>query len=71
MGMKTTFINLLGDLRFVIGVFFAIISLILILTGLFSGSRTPEGLNLNLISGSFIVCFSVFMLASSWFGRKK
>ena len=59
--------NRLEDLRFVIGLFFGIVSIILLVTSLFVGS-TPEASdsgNLNLFTGIVMFVFSVFMLGSA------
>ena len=55
-------LTLFEDLRFTIGLFFGIISLILIMTGLISSP--PElGFNLNLIVGVIVGCFSTVMMS--------
>lgn len=55
----------LEDLRFIIGVFFGIIGVILLITGLLDGSQTPEGVHLNLVAGGAMVGISALMLALS------
>ena len=51
-----------ADLRFVIGLFFLLIGLILVATGFFTPELTPSGHNLNLMTGLMMLAFSVFML---------
>ena len=52
----------LEDLRFVIGAFFAIVSLILLAVGLVNGTPPTHGINLNLMTGAAMGIFSVAMI---------
>lgn len=57
----------LEDLRFVIGIFFGILSIILLITSFFVES-TPQATdlgNLNLFTGIIMFVFSAFMIGSS------
>jgi uncharacterized membrane protein len=56
-------IRFFEDLRFVIGLFFAIISVILIALGLLRPDTGIHGFNLNLISGLTMGFFAVSMLS--------
>ncbi|MBC7692327.1 MAG: hypothetical protein H7222_11235 [Methylotenera sp.] len=49
----------LSDLRFVIGLFFLIVSVILILKGM---TDDPTPLHLNIFSGSIMLVFSIIMI---------
>lgn len=64
------FEKLLADLRFVIGLFFAIISLILIGAGAFGVSEGPFP-DLNLSVGLGISVFAFFMLFLAIYSYKK
>ncbi len=57
----------LNDLRFIIGLFFLIVSLILIFTGFFvhNSPLTDQSGNLNLYTGIGMLTFSALMLAAS------
>ncbi len=57
--------KLVEDLRFVIGAFFAIVSLILLSLGIFDGASDPSGLNLNLRVGVAMALFSLVMITVS------
>jgi len=57
----------LDDLRFVIGLFFGIVSIILLITSFFV-EATPQASdagNLNLFAGTVMFVFSAFMLGSA------
>ncbi len=56
------FRNLMEDLRFIIGLFFGVISIILLLAGLIAAPNATSDFNLNLIVGGYIGCFSIVML---------
>ncbi len=56
------FILLLEDLRFVIGLFFSLISLILLLAGVISPSNPHSDFNLNWMAAGYIGVFSGVML---------
>lgn len=58
-------VNGLNDLRFVIGLFFGLISLILLFAGVTTGTQ------LNLFVGIFIGFFSVLMLLFSYLFPEK
>ena len=57
----------LQDLRFVIGLFFGIISLILLVTSFLvqASAQASESGNLNMIAGIGMLIFSAFMLISA------
>ncbi len=56
--------QLLEDLRFVIGAYFAIVSVALVVLGVRNpGPSGPAGLNLNLWSGIGMAVFAAAMLA--------
>jgi len=55
------------DLRFVIGLFFAIVGLILLGTWMLGPSDLVGGVHLNLISGLLIFVFGIFMLVLAVF----
>lgn len=59
------FLRLLEDLRFVIGFFFTIISIILFFVGLTDTPSQNLDINLNLIASAYMGTFSLFMLAIS------
>ncbi len=58
-------IKYLEDLRFVIGLFFAILSCLLVTLGLVDPSTYPDGLRLNLWAGTAMGIFASLMLALS------
>ncbi len=67
---------LISDLRFVIGLFFVLVSLILVFAGATSDGSAPnstvEGIgNLNFISAGIMGIFGLFMLFMAWRGMKK
>jgi hypothetical protein len=62
--------RLIEDLRFFIGFFFLIVSLLLIFEGISVGKLT-EGYNLNLVSGCTFFLFSLGALALSYFSNRK
>jgi hypothetical protein len=64
-------VRLIEDLRFVIGAFFAVISVILIITGLITPTMA-EGttVNLNLTVGCLMALFAVFMITLAYLGMK-
>ena len=55
----------LDDLRFIIGIFFAIVGAILLATGFLDGSQSTEGTHLNLVSGGVMFALAALMLALS------
>ena len=63
--------RLLEDLRFVIGVFFAILSCILAVTGMLNPPADPSASNLNLAVGGIMGIFAVFMIVLSLRDLKK
>lgn len=52
-----------GDLRFVIGVFFGIVGVILLVTGATDGSGNAEAVHLNLVSGGAMIVLAGVMLS--------
>ncbi len=58
----------LGDLRFVIGLFFAVVGIILLLTSVFGPSDEVSGVRLNLVVGAFMGAFGAGMLFLSAHG---
>jgi hypothetical protein len=59
------------DLRFIIGLFFAIVSIFLFIEGLISPAVETSEFNLNLIAGGYIGCFSVIMLGLGIWSRRE
>lgn len=57
------------DLRFVIGLFFLIIGLLLLLYYLFTDRAIVDASTVNLWCGAGFLGFGAFMLALSFFGR--
>jgi hypothetical protein len=55
----------LSDLRFIIGLFFGIVSLVLLGLSMVSGGGKPYGQVLNHFAGAFMLLFSLFMLWQS------
>lgn len=65
-------IQLFEDLRFVIGLFFAIISVILLVAGwTHPSSPQTQFINLNLVAGIYIGLFSMFMMSLGMMARKR
>lgn len=58
--------NKLLDLRFVIGVFFTIIGLLLLLYSFFSASEVEAGKGINRYSGLALLVFGIFMIILSF-----
>ncbi len=52
----------LGDLRFVIGLFFAVVGIILLLTSVLGPNDEVSGIRLNLVCGAFMGVFGSGML---------
>ncbi len=50
------------DLSFVIGLFFSVVGIILLLTHFFGPSDSVAGVKLNLVSGAVMTVFGSFML---------
>ena len=66
------FIKLLEDLRFVIGLFFGVISLILIAVGYVDPQGSQRaGENMNLVSGWMMALFAAFMLMLVFLDSRK
>jgi hypothetical protein len=63
--------RLIEDLRFVIGLFFLIISVILLGLGLFSSELPAHGMNLNLGAGAVMAVFSALMLTLAVYSSSK
>jgi hypothetical protein len=61
--------ELLEDLRFVIGLFFAALSLILLGASLNGQTDGVTGINLNLLSAASMGSFAVFMIGLSLWAR--
>jgi hypothetical protein len=57
----------LNDLRFIIGVFFGIVGVILMATGATDTSGDAEAIHLNLVSGAAMFLIAATMLALSLF----
>lgn len=65
--MKNTFKKLMEDLRFVIGLFFSLISIILFFIGISFRPTEDIELNLNWIASSYMGIFAFTMiLLSTW-----
>jgi hypothetical protein len=62
--------RLIEDLRFFIGFFFLIVSVLLIFEGL-TVEKLTAGYNLNLVSGCAFLVFSLGALALSIFSQRK
>lgn len=61
------------DIRFPIGSMFTLIGLILVVAGLFRPEYPPQGtlqVNINLIWGSVLLIFGVFMWGAAILGKK-
>lgn len=63
--------KLLEDLRFVIGLLFAILGLLVLAAGLLQPATEPGALNANLVGGVTMTAFAVVMLALALLGRGK
>jgi len=60
-------VKYLEDLRFVIGLFFAILGVLLMTVGTINASTYPDGLRLNLWSGAAMGIFAAVMISLSVF----
>jgi hypothetical protein len=60
------------DLRFAIGLFFAIVALILFAEGILHPDVAPNyQANLDLMTGAAMAAFSILMLCMAFFGKTK
>ncbi|NOS68573.1 MAG: hypothetical protein HOP33_01405 [Verrucomicrobia bacterium] len=62
------------DLRLPIGIMFSLYGAMLVIYGLISDNAIYErslGININLVWGTVMLVFGVFMLLLAWRGRKK
>jgi len=62
------------DLRLPIGIMFSLYGAMLVIYGLISDNAIYErslGININLVWGTVMLVFGVFMLLLVWLGRKK
>lgn len=57
--------RLIQDLRFVIGLFFAIVGGLLLAVGITNQAPYPDGLRLNLWAGSLMAIFATLMILLS------
>lgn len=55
--------KLLDDLRFIIGVLFAILGVVVLATGLFGPAAAPGTVNANIVGGTAMTAFAILMLA--------
>ena len=62
--------RLLEDLRFVVGLLFGIISLILLGVGLLGEAQPHDELHLNLVTGACMGVFALIMLVMAVQGSK-
>jgi hypothetical protein len=63
--------KLLEDLRFIIGLLFAILGLLVLGAGLLHAPTAPGALNANLLGGAAMTAFAVVMLALALLARRK
>lgn len=63
--------RLFEDLRFIIGLLFAILGLLVLGAGLLHPPAAPGGLNANLLGGIAMTAFAVVMLALALLARGK
>jgi len=63
--------KLLEDLRFVIGLLFAILGLLVLGAGLLHPATEPGALNANLVGGIAMTAFAGVMLALALLGQSK
>jgi hypothetical protein len=63
--------KLLEDLRFVIGLLFAILGLLVLGAGLLHPATAPGTLNANIVGGVTMTAFAALMLALALFGQAK
>ncbi len=59
------------DIRFPIGMMFTLIGLLLAAMGLFSPDKLSLGININLIWGTILFLFGVFMWGSALLASRK
>jgi len=63
--------KLLDDLRFIIGVLFAILGVLVLATGLTGPAAAPGTVNANLVGGIAMTAFAVLMLALAITARRR
>ncbi len=64
--------KLLDDLRFIIGLLFAILGLVVLATGLAApGAAAPGTVNANLVGGVAMTAFAALMLVLAVLGARK
>jgi hypothetical protein len=63
--------RLLEDLRFVIGLLFAILGLLVLGAGLLHPAAEPGTLNANIVGGVAMTAFAALMLTLALLGRAK
>ena len=63
--------NLLDDLRFIIGLLFAILGIVVLIAGLAGPAAAPGTANANLVGGVAMTSFAVLMLALALLGARK
>ena len=63
--------KLLEDLRFVIGLLFAILGLLVLGAGLLHPAGEPGALNANIVGGVTMTVFAALMLTLALLGRGK
>jgi putative Mn2+ efflux pump MntP len=64
-------VKLIEDLRFVIGLFFGIVSTILFLVGFTTPPTAEIPLNMNWIASGYMGLFAIFMVGSSLWSLRK
>jgi crotonobetainyl-CoA:carnitine CoA-transferase CaiB-like acyl-CoA transferase len=63
--------TLLEDLRFIIGLLFGIIGVMVLVAGIFNAPAVPGVLNADLVGGAVMTAFAVLMLLLALLGRPK
>ncbi len=63
--------RLLEDLRFIIGLLFGIIGVMVLVAGIFNPPAMPGVLNADLVGGVVMTAFAVLMLALALFAPPK
>ncbi|HTR98259.1 MAG TPA: hypothetical protein VML00_00835 [Bacteroidota bacterium] len=63
--------TLLEDLRFIIGLLFGIIGVMVLVAGIFNPPALPGVLNADLVGGAVMTAFAVLMLLLALLARPK
>lgn len=63
--------RLLEDLRFIIGLLFGIIGVMVLVAGFFNPPTMPGVLNADLVGGVLMTAFAILMLGLAILGRPK